>query len=89
MLPVSLAPLSFAPETKLQPLDSTFHLRTVTGTEIKALGFKTVHFAGRELRFDVRFVIAEVDHALLGFDIFRQEQLGISLEQSRGDPSCE
>ena len=75
---VSLAPLSFAPETELQPLDSTFHLRTVTGTEIKASGFKTVHFAGRELSFDVRFVIAEVDHALLGFDIFRQEQLGIA-----------
>ena len=61
---VSLAPLSFAPETELQQLDSTFHLRTVTGTEIKALGFKTVHFAGRELSFDIRFVIAEVDHAL-------------------------
>ena len=75
---VSLAPLSFAPETELQQLDSTFQLRTVTGTEIKALGFKTVHFVGRELSFDIRFVIAEVDHALLGFDIFRQEKLGIS-----------
>ena len=74
---VSLAPVTFAPETELSPLDSTLQLRTVTGKEIKALGRKTVHFVGRELSFDISFVIADVEHALLGLDVFLREQLSM------------
>ena len=74
---VSLAPVSFAPETELSPLESTLQLRTVTGKEIKALGRKTVHFVGRELSFDISFVIADVEHALLGLDVFLREQLSM------------
>ena len=74
---VSLAPVSFAPETELSPLESTLQLRTVTGKEIKALGRKTVHFPGRELSFDISFVIADVEHALLGLDVLLREQLSM------------
>ena len=74
---VSLAPVSFAPDTELSPLDSTLQLRTVTGKEIKAFGRKTVHLVGRELSFDISFVIADVEHALLGLDVLLREQLSM------------
>ena len=81
---VSLAPVSFAPEAELSPLESTLQLRTVTGKEIKALGRKTVHFVGRELSFDISFVIADVEHALLGLDVFLREQLSM-IRASNGE----
>ena len=74
---VSLAPVSFAPETELSPLESTLQLKTVTGKEIKAYGRKTVHLVGRELSFAISFVIADVEHALLGLDVFLREQLSM------------
>ena len=74
---MSLAPVSFAPETELSPLESTLQLKTVTGKEIKAYGRKTVHLVGRELSFAISFVIADVEHALLGLDVFLREQLSM------------
>ena len=74
---ISLAPMSFAPTTELSPLESTLQLRSVTGKAIKAYGRRTVDLIGSQLSFRVSFVIADVEHALLGMDIFMQEQLSL------------
>ena len=74
---VSLAPVSFAPTTELSPLDRTLKLRTVTGKEIKAFGRKTVHLVGRELGLTISFVIASVEHVVLGLDVLLKNQVSI------------
>ena len=74
---ISLAPMSFAPETELSPLESTLQLRSVTGRAIPAFGRRTVDLRGSQLSFRVSVVIADVEHALLGMDIFMQEQLSL------------
>ena len=74
---ISLAPMSFAPETELSPLESTLQLRSVTGRAIPAFGRRTINMIGSQLSFRVSFVIADVEHALLGMDIFMQEQLSL------------
>ena len=74
---ISLAPMSFAPETELSPLESTLQLRSVTGRAIPAFGRRTINLIGSQLSFRVSFVIADVEHALLGMDIFMQEQLSL------------
>ena len=74
---ISLAPMSFAPETDLSPLESTLQLRSVTGRAIPAFGRRTINMIGSQLSFRVSFVIADVEHALLGMDIFMQEQLSL------------
>ena len=74
---MSLAPMSFAPSTELSPLQSTIKLRTVTGNEIEAFGYKTVHLVGRELSLTISFVIASVEHVVLGFDVLLTNQLSI------------
>ena len=77
---ISLAPVSFAPTTELSPLESTLQLRSVTGKAIQAYGRRTVDLIGSQLSFRVSFVIADVEHALLGMDIFMQQ--GFSLQTS-------
>ena len=67
---ISLAPVSFAPSTELSPLEGTFQLRSVTGEAIQAYGRRTVELRGSQLSFQVSFVIADVQHALLGMDVF-------------------
>ena len=79
---MSLAPVSFAPNTELSPLESTLQLRTVTGKEIKAFGRKTVQLVGRELSFSISFVVADVEHALLGLDVLLREQLSIVMSNN-------
>ena len=74
---ISLAPMSFAPETELSPLESILQLRSVTGRAIPAFGRRTADLRGSQLSFRVSFVIADVEHALLGMDIFMQEQLSL------------
>ena len=74
---ISLAPMSFAPEVELSPVESTLQLRSVTGEAIAAFGRRTVQLVGSELSFSVSFVIADVEHALLGMDIFMAEQLSM------------
>ena len=74
---ISLAPLSFAPEVELSPLESTLQLRSVTGRAIPAFGRRTIQLVGQQLSFSISFVIAEVEHALLGMDIFMAEQLSM------------
>ena len=74
---ISLAPMSFAPTTELSPLESTLQLRSVTGKAIPAFGRRIVNMIGSQLSFRVSFVIAEVEHALLGMDIFMQEELSL------------
>ena len=74
---ISLAPMSFAPEVELSPVESTLQLRTVTGKAIPAYGRRTVQLVGSELSFSVSFVIADVEHALLGMDIFMAQQLSM------------
>ena len=49
----------------------------MTGKAIPAYGRRTVHLRGSQLSFRVSFVIAEVEHALLGMDIFMQEELSL------------
>ena len=70
---ISLAPMSFAPDTELSPLESTLQLRSVTGTIIQAFGRRTVELRGSQLSFRVSFVIADVQHALIGMDILMAE----------------
>ena len=74
---ISLAPMSFAPTIELSPVESTLQLRTVTGKAIEAFGRKTVQLVGSELSLNVSFVIADVEHALIGMDILMAEQLSM------------
>ena len=67
---ISLAPLSFAPDTELSPVESTLQLRSVTGEAIEAFGRRTVQLVGSQLSFHVSFVIADVQHALIGMTCF-------------------
>ena len=66
---ISLAPMSFAPGVELSPLESTLQLRSVTGRAIPAFGRRTIQIVG--LSFRISFVIADVEHALLGMDTWR------------------
>ena len=43
---ISLAPLSFAPDIELSPVESTLQLRSVTGEAIEAFGRRTVQLVG-------------------------------------------
>ena len=74
---ISLAPMSFAPEVELSPVESTLQLRSVTGKAIAAFGRRRAQLVGSELSLCVSFVIADVEHALLGMDIFMSEQLSM------------
>ena len=74
---ISFAPMSFAPGVELSPLESTLQLRSVTGRASPAFGRRTINMIGSQLSFRVSFVIADVEHALLGMDIFMQEQLSL------------
>ena len=74
---ISLAPMSFAPDIELSPVESTLQLRSVTGKAIEAFGRRNVQLVGSELSFDVSFAIADVEHALLGMDILMPEQLSM------------
>ena len=49
----------------------------MTGKAIAAFGRRTVQLVGQELSFRVSFVIADVEHALIGMDIFMAEQLSM------------
>ena len=80
---ISLAPVSFAPSTELSPLEGTFQLRSVTGEAIQAYGRRTVDLRGSQLNFQVSFVIADVQHALLGMDVFMTQKL--SLQQGNNN----
>ena len=48
---ISLAPMSFAPDSELSPLESTLQLRSVNGTTIQAFGRRTVELTGSQLSF--------------------------------------
>ena len=74
---MSLAPVSFAPEAELSPLESTLQLRNLTGKAITAYGRRTVQLVGQQLSFSVSFVIADVEHVSLGMDILVKEQLSM------------
>ena len=74
---MSLAPVSFAPEAELSPLESTLQLRNLEGKAITAYGRRTVEIRGSQLSFRVSFVIADVEHVSLGMDIFVKEQLSM------------
>ena len=74
---ISLAPWDFAQHIELRPLKSTLQLRSVTGEVIQAYGTRTVQLVGATFSFQVSFVIASVQHALLGMDALRQNQLSL------------
>ena len=74
---ISLAPMSFAQNTELSPFESTLQLRSVTGEVIEAFGRRTVQLVGSNLSFQVSFVIANVQHALLGMDALMTNQLSL------------
>ena len=54
---ISLAPMSFAQEAELSPVEGTLQLRTITGEAIEALGRRTVQLVGSELSLTVSFVM--------------------------------
>ena len=74
---ISVAPVDFAPEVELRPLECTLQLRSVTGRAIPALGRRTIQLVGEELSFHVHFVIAEVEQALLGMDVLMMQQFSL------------
>ena len=74
---INLAPMSFAQGVELSPVESTLQLRTVTGEAIEAFGRRNVHLVGSNLSFHVSFVIANVQHALLGLDALMANQLSL------------
>ena len=74
---ISLAPMSFAQNIELSPFESTLQLRSVTGEVIEAFGRRTVQLVGSNLSFQVSFVIANVQHALLGMDALMSNQLSL------------
>ena len=74
---MSLAPVSFAPDIALSPLEGTFQLRSLDGKLVTAYGRKLVHLRGAQLSFDVSFVIADVVHVSLGIDAFVNNKLNI------------
>ena len=74
---ISLAPMSFAQNTELSPFESTLQLRSVTGEVIQAFGRRTVQLVCSNLCFCVSFVIANVQHALLGMDALMTNQLSL------------
>ena len=74
---ISLAPMSFAQGAELSPVESTLQLRTIAGKAIEAFGRRTVQLVGLELSLTVSFVIANVEHALIGMDILMANQLSL------------
>ena len=68
---------SFAQDAELSPFKGTFQLRTITGKAIEAFGRRTVQLVGSELSLTVSFVIANVEHALIGMDILMANQLSM------------
>ena len=74
---MSLAPWDFAQHIELRPFESTLQLRTITGEAIQAFGRRTVQLTGPNMSFQVSFVIASVQHAVLGMDALHQNQLGL------------
>ena len=74
---ISLAPMSFAQNIELSPFESTLQLRSVTGDVIEAFGRRTVQLVGAHLSFQVSFVIANIQHALLGMDALMTNQLSL------------
>ena len=74
---ISLAPRSFAQHIELSPFESTLQLRSVTGEVIQAFGRRTVQLVGSNMSFQVSFVIANVQHALLGMDALMTNQLSL------------
>ena len=74
---MSLAPVSFAPEAELSPLERTLQLRNLEGKAITAYGRRTVELRGPQLSFTVSFVIADVEHVSLGMDFFEKEKLSM------------
>ena len=74
---MSLAPWDFAQHIELRPFESTLQLRTITGEAIQAFGRRTVQLTGANMSFQVSFVIASVQHAVLGMDALHQNQLGL------------
>ena len=74
---VSLAPLDFAPESELSPVESTLQLRSANGSLIETFGRRTVQLVGSQLNLCVSFVIANVSQALIGMDILFANQLSL------------
>ena len=74
---ISLAPLSFAQNTELSPLEGTLQLRSVNGNLIETYGRITVQLCAPNLCVLVSFVIANVSQALIGMDILFANQLSL------------
>ena len=74
---ISLAPIGFAQHIELSPFEGTLQLRSITGEVIQAFGRRTVWIACSQLSFCVSFVIANVQHAVLGMDALMANQLSL------------
>ena len=74
---ISLAPLGFAPESELRPVESTLQLRSANGSLIETYGRRSVQLVGSELCLHVSFVVANVSQALIGMDILFANQLSL------------
>ena len=75
---LSLAPVGFAQNTELSPVECTLQLRNLDGKLIRAYGRRVVHLVGAQLSLTVSFVIADVVHVSLGMDALVANQLGLT-----------
>ena len=66
---ISLAPLGFAPESELRPVESTLQLRSANGSLIETYGRRSVQLVGSELCLHVSFVLPMWAQALIGMDV--------------------
>ena len=69
--------MGFAQHIELSPFESTLQLRSITGEVTQAFGRRTVWIACSQLSFCVIFVIANVQHAVLGMDALMANQLSL------------
>ena len=80
---ISVAPKSFASDSKLSPAPSTLQLTTAKGKAVKIYGLRHVHLQSQGLSLPVRFVIADFVEPLLGLDDILEHCLSLQVSKKK------
>ena len=81
---LSVAPLDFAAEIQLSPLNQDLQLVTAKGEAIETYGLRTVQLLTQSFSFEMSFVIANVKQPLLGLGSLLRENLTLQLDINLG-----
>ena len=81
---LSVAPLDFAAEIQLSPLNQDLQLVTAKGEAIETYGLRTVQLLTQSFSFEMSFVIANVKQPLLGLGSLLRENLTLQLDNNLG-----